>query len=116
MSRAVLISINPKWCELIASGEKTIEVRKTRPKLKTPFKCYIYCTASNVHECLMQSKSGVKLVAALNYKTAIPVGGNIVNGKVIGEVVCDFISNYEAELWDGETFERIQEFYEPDDF
>lgn len=39
----VLISIKPKWCELTANGEKTIEVRKTKPKLNTPFKCYIYC-------------------------------------------------------------------------
>lgn len=31
--KAVLISIQPKWCELIASGKKTIEVRKTRPKI-----------------------------------------------------------------------------------
>lgn len=30
--------------ENICSGEKTIEVRKTRPKLETPFKVYIYCT------------------------------------------------------------------------
>ena len=44
MSKAVLISIRPKWVERIANGEKTIEVRKTRPKLETPFKCYIYCT------------------------------------------------------------------------
>lgn len=44
MSKAVLISIRPKWCGKIASGEKTVEVRKTRPKLETPFKCYIYCT------------------------------------------------------------------------
>lgn len=42
--KAVLISIRPKWCEKIASGEKKIEVRKSRPKLQTPFKCYIYCT------------------------------------------------------------------------
>lgn len=42
--KSVLISIRPKWCELIANGEKTIEVRKTRPKLETPFKCYIYMT------------------------------------------------------------------------
>ena len=42
--RAVLISIQPKWCELIANGKKTVEVRKTSPKLDTPFKCYIYCT------------------------------------------------------------------------
>lgn len=32
MSKAVMISIRPKWCEKIARGEKTIEVRKTRPK------------------------------------------------------------------------------------
>ena len=42
--KSILISIQPKWCELIASGKKTIEVRKTRPKLETPFKCYIYET------------------------------------------------------------------------
>ena len=44
MRKSVLISIQPKWCELIANGKKTIEVRKTKPKLETPFKCYIYCT------------------------------------------------------------------------
>lgn len=42
--KSVLISIRPEWCGKIASGEKTVEVRKTRPKLDMPFKCYIYCT------------------------------------------------------------------------
>lgn len=41
MSKSVMLSIRPKWCEKIISGEKTVEVRKTRPKLETPFKCYI---------------------------------------------------------------------------
>ena len=40
--KAVLLSIQPRWCGLIVSGKKTIEVRKTRPKIETPFKCYIY--------------------------------------------------------------------------
>ena len=44
MNKAVLISIQPKWCELIAKGKKIVEVRKSRPKIDTPFKCYIYCT------------------------------------------------------------------------
>ena len=44
MGKAVLISINPKWCEKIANGEKTIEIRKTRPNAILPLKCYIYCT------------------------------------------------------------------------
>ena len=42
--KSVLISIQPQWCELIASGIKTVEVRKTKPKIETPFKCYIYQT------------------------------------------------------------------------
>jgi predicted transcriptional regulator len=42
MSKAVLISIRPEWCEKIIKGQKTIEVRKTRPKMNPPFKCYIY--------------------------------------------------------------------------
>lgn len=68
MSKAVLISICPKWCEKIASGNKTIEVRKTRPKLDTPFKCYIYCT-----------QGGATL------------GAWGKHGKVIGEFTCDRI-------------------------
>lgn len=39
----ILISIRPNWCEKIASGEKTIEVRKSAPK-EVPFKAYIYAT------------------------------------------------------------------------
>ena len=75
MSKAVLISIRPKWCEKIASGEKTIEVRKTRPKLKTPFKCYIYCTLPRYpHEDFIRT----------DYPKPQFYGG----GKVIGEFVC----------------------------
>ena len=44
--KSVLLSIKPKYCELIAGGIKTIEVRKTKPKLDTPFKCYIYKTTT----------------------------------------------------------------------
>ena len=91
--KSVMISIQPKWCELIASGKKTIEVRKSRPKIDVPFQCYIYCTASNIHECLMQNENGTKLIHAINYKTAIPVGGYVGNGKVIGEFRCDEIIN-----------------------
>ena len=72
--KSVLISINPKWCEKIASGEKTIEVRKTKPKLETPFKCYIYRT------------KGTVLHLINNKWTNMSVGG-----KVIGEFVCDEI-------------------------
>lgn len=91
IEKSVLISVRPKWCELIANGSKTLELRKSRPKLQTPFKCYIYCTSSNIHECLMLNEYGAKIIHAINYKTAIPCGGYIGNGKIIGEFVCDHI-------------------------
>lgn len=90
MSKAVLISIRPKWVEKIANGEKTIEVRKTRPKLDTPFKCYIYCTRDK-HLAFMQNQTGTNLIACMDVDAAIPVGGAIGNGKVIGELTCDRI-------------------------
>lgn len=79
--KAVLISIRPKWCELIASGKKTIEVRKTRPKSETPFKCYIYCTQSSKYVNGKQVKN-IWVNRGTDYRY-------IGNGKVIGEFVCD---------------------------
>jgi predicted transcriptional regulator len=61
--KSVLISIQPKWCELIASGKKTVEVRKTIPKIEKPFKCYIYCTQTKTigDFILCKSKENVEL-------------------------------------------------------
>lgn len=44
MAKSVVISIRPEWVHRILSGEKTVEVRKTAPKIAKPFKCYIYET------------------------------------------------------------------------
>ena len=90
MSKAVMLSIRPKWCEKIVNGEKTIEVRKNRPKLEPPFKCYIYCTRDK-HLAFMQNKAGTNLIACMDVDAAIPVGGAIGNGKVIGEFTCEDI-------------------------
>ena len=90
MSKAVMLSIRPKWVEKIANGEKTIEVRKIKPKLETPFKCYIYCTRDK-HLAFMQNQTGTNLIACMDVDAAIPVGGAIGNGKVIGEFTCDRI-------------------------
>ena len=96
----VLISIKPKWCELIANGEKTVEVRKTKPKLNTPFKCYIYCTKS---ELLTKSHYNGKICVASSkkYQKVLERNGNItLSGKVIGEFICDYI--YENMFYDCE--------------
>ena len=109
MSKCVLLSIRPRYCELIANGKKTIEVRKTRPKLETPFKCYIYCTQGSNHLCLMQNSDGVNLIACCNWKTALPFGGSISNGKVIGEFVCDKMYGIYYSIYphDPPVFEEI---------
>lgn len=93
MSKAVLISIRPKWCEKIASGEKTIEVRKTRPKMETPFKCYIYCTQSaDMLWILKERERSLHPDKIADVFKAAKCGGAYRgNGKVIGEFVCDRI-------------------------
>ena len=83
MSKAVMLSIRPKWCEKIANGEKTIEVRKTRPKLQTPFKCHIYCTMDHPYISISCGE-----LDKLNHRTNT-VGR--CNSKVIGEFTCDRI-------------------------
>lgn len=73
--KSVLISIQPKYCELIVNGKKTIEVRKTRPKIETPFKCYIYMSQGDLKDLGSYSE--------WIYKNRM---------KVIGEFVCDWIT------------------------
>ena len=99
MSRAVMLSIRPQWCQKIASGEKTIEVRKTKPKLETPFKCYIYCTRDK-HLAFMQNQTGTNLIACMDVDAAIPVGGAIGNGRVVGEFTCDRIYKIDKDSTD----------------
>lgn len=87
--KSVLISIQPKWCELIASGKKTIEVRKNRPRLETPFKCYIYCTYG---QGLIEYHDSDYPNMLLDQKVSKDsIWGNCCNGKVIGEFVCELI-------------------------
>lgn len=59
--KAILMSIKPKWCEMIFRGEKTVEVRKTSPNVKLPIKAYVY-------ESIGQGEGA---------------------GAVVGEFVCD---------------------------
>lgn len=103
--KSVLISIRPKWCELIASGRKTIEVRKTRPKIPVPFKCYIYCTKPKMitkyvfkpedyPEYMRPEKTIFCKVPDASSPFCSEVNGN---GKVIGEFVCDCITGLRAD-------------------
>ena len=92
--KSVLISIQPKWCELIASGKKTVEVRKTRPKLETPFKVYIYCTMGGLPKHIYNENLEKESIYA-NHP-------DIINGKVICEFVCDKVVEFENSMYEPE--------------
>ena len=77
--KSVMLSIQPKWIEKIANGEKTIEVRKSAPK-EVPFKAYIYETKGST-EMPWVDEDGHFI-----YKG---------RGQVIGEFICDKVYNIE---------------------
>lgn len=97
---AILFPIHAKWCEKIANGEKTVEVRKTRPKLQTPYLSFIYCTkGSKWHGCYDHDNNTFGLIHTKNLVSADKYNLEICDGKVIGEFVCDKI----FDLWPGYT-------------
>lgn len=85
--KSVLLSIQPKWCDLIASGRKTVEIRKTKPKIETPFKCYIYETKGKTDTPFIDEDGHIDFHG---------------RGQVIGEFICNMIvgikcpSDYQA--------------------
>ena len=89
--KSILQPIKPQYCELIVAGKKTIEVRKTRPKIETPFKVYIYETKDKKYENIgfCYPDKNIKFIHA--------------PGKVIGEYVCDKIIKY-SPLHSGEGY------------
>ena len=72
--KAVLLSIRPEWCDLIIQHKKTVELRKTRPNLQTPFKVYIWCTKAR------------KFWARIHGN-----GWQQLDERIIGEFICDDI-------------------------
>lgn len=65
MYTAVLMSIKREWCDLIISGDKTIEFRKRAPNIPPPYIVYMY-------QCL--PKSGERTER---------------DGKVVAQFVCE---------------------------
>lgn len=86
-NNCILISIQPKWCQLIGNLWKTLEIRKNIPKLKPPFKCYIYCTKAYY-------LADRKFIASNNVSTWIESYKEDIrglwpcDGMVIGEFIC----------------------------
>lgn len=98
MSKSVLISIRPEWVEKIANEIKTVEVRKTKPHLDTPFKCYIYCTNTRpflVWGDVFRGDWCTEFTRLSGYGRAEADRiWDVFNGHVAGEFTCDNIATY----------------------
>lgn len=90
--KSVLISIRPKWVEKIASGKKTIEVRKTAPK-EVPFKAYIYCSKEKKQDDII-------------WAGAFGDRGKW-NGHVIGEFICDKVERFSVGSLRSDDVEKL---------
>ena len=83
----IMLPVRPKWCELIASGKKTIEVRKFCLKCGVPFKVDIYCTDDRNHKLWIGEPIN-----------DVSGGRYLGNGKVIGEFVCRNMTCIQADI------------------
>lgn len=105
--KSVLISIRPQWCEKIASGKKTIEVRKSAPK-EVPFKAYIYCTKDKPYLYRVDDDNNFELTNTLHPKTYEYVKDyNEQNGKVIGEFICDKVEWFSVGSLRSDDVEKL---------
>lgn len=90
--KEVLISIQPERVGKIINGEMSIIVQKTRPKIDTPFKCYIYRTTKKVTEAVEEYDSNLKILRRKKTLKAF-------RGEVIGEFVCDWIDDFYCDSY-----------------
>lgn len=89
MMKSVLIAIRPQWVEKIASGEKTIEVRKSAPQ-EVPFKAYIYCCKAKPY-LYKEANPPFELFLDSELYKGNGYDDRLFSGKVIGAFICDRI-------------------------
>ena len=103
MSKEVLLSIKPYWCEKIANNKKIVEIRKTKPKLNTPFKCYVYCTKEKINgELILVKSDATANTLKIGKETIVGVNKGVkakedisLSGMVIAEFMCNDIISLE---------------------
>lgn len=79
---SVLLSIHPRFVNKIIDGEKTVEIRKSKPNIDVPFKCYIYMTSG-----------GYQYQRSCWSTAVMPPNGEMYNGaqSIVGEFICNNI-------------------------
>lgn len=96
--RAILISIRPQWVEKILNGEKTIEIRKTKPNIKLPCKVYIYCTKGKPYLYRVNDDNKFELTDKLRFQdsSCFVKDYNAQNGKVVAEFTLNKIDKFDS--------------------
>lgn len=90
-NKAVLLSIRPNYCFYIMEQKKNVEIRKNRPSIETPFKCYIYCTKETSRDLVIKDGHGYFFQKIPCKVRDGMTESYIANGTVIGEFICDRI-------------------------
>lgn len=101
--KGILMSVRPEWCKKIFSGEKTIEVRKTRPKIEPPFRVFVYQTKEK--ESLLQVIKKGDIIGSDGKGGDVFYDGDEplfirctvqtpYSGKVIGTFICDKVEEF----------------------
>ena len=74
--KSIMLSIRPEWLQKILSGQKTVELRLSRPNLTPPFMVFLYCSCKGTKKPgeILEIHSGGKIYKA--------------NGLVVGEFTC----------------------------
>ena len=93
--KATMISIQPQYVEKILNGEKTIEIRKTMPKIELPCKVYIYCTKGKTTIDYIERKGELDWFGNIAEKTLILTSPKykFSMGEKLGKVVAEFTLN-----------------------
>lgn len=102
-NKSVILSIHPYFCEKIEVGEKLLEIRKNKPNIELPFKCYIYETKAINHKKIIVDLDG-----------ELPTTYARGRGKVIGEFICDRIECLDMDsvgvgFWENGEFKYIKD-------
>lgn len=102
--KSIMLSFKPNYIEKIFSNKKKIDVRKIKPNIEPPFKCYMYCTKNK----------GLNDILWTTY----PIGSikNYSNGKIVGEFICDDIYCYNTKTADKYSYIRKSSGFTEDEF
>lgn len=93
--KAIMVNVSPSICERVTDRDRacTILVKKSMPKIEGPFKCYIYCTEKDYDKTFGVDKFMHKVFLDSKGKQ-----------KVIGEFICDQITQYNCDRYFQEYF------------